>query len=126
MVQQNVPAGSHHDQRHPLVVHPHLSGHSIARTSPTYCTGVYGDEQAQAVADVEKWLGSETIPSPLSASLWPSKPTLTTRRLQTVTFMQPRSETGRGAFMPSALRIRMVETKGLEPSTPGLQRSLGG
>jgi integrase len=34
-------------------------GHSSARTSLTYYVGIYGDEQRQAVADVEKWIGSE-------------------------------------------------------------------
>lgn len=34
-------------------------GHSNARTSLTYYVGIYGDEQKQAVADVEKWLGSD-------------------------------------------------------------------
>ncbi|NTU70471.1 MAG: site-specific integrase [Coriobacteriia bacterium] len=34
-------------------------GHSNARTSLTYYVGIYGDEQQEAVADVEKWLGSE-------------------------------------------------------------------
>lgn len=34
-------------------------GHSDARTSLTYYVGIYGDEQDQAVSDVEKWLGSE-------------------------------------------------------------------
>ena len=34
--------------------------------SLTYYVGIYGDEQDQAVADVEKWLGSEaTKPRPL-------------------------------------------------------------
>ena len=34
-------------------------GHSSARTSLTYYVGIYGEEQRQAVADVEKWIGSE-------------------------------------------------------------------
>lgn len=38
-------------------------GHSSARTSLTYYVGIYGDEQEQAVADVEKWLGSEASAS---------------------------------------------------------------
>ena len=43
-------------------------GHSNARTSLTYYVGIYGDEQNQAVADVEKWLGSEA-PVSYSAGL---------------------------------------------------------